>query len=153
MQNKRFTIKIKAPAEKIWKVLWNGETYPQWTAAFGEGSHAVTDWQEGSKVLFLSANNDGMYSMVVKNKPGVFMSFRHLGIIKEGKEQPADEESKKWSGAMENYTLKEEAGGTDLIVEMDITEEFEKYFQETFPKALEKVKELSENKSEELKSS
>ncbi len=46
---------------------------------------------------------------------------------------------------MENYTLKEANGITELSVEIDIAEDFEKYFMETFPKALEQVKVLAEN--------
>jgi hypothetical protein len=68
-----------------------------------------------------------------------------LGTVKDGKEQPEPEESKSWSGAMENYTLKEQPEGTELMVAMDITEEYEDYFKKTFPKALESVKTLSEN--------
>lgn len=145
MNKSSFSIKIKAPKEKVWEVLWNDETYRKWTSVFSEGSHAVTDWKEGSKVLFLSPTGDGMFSTVAKNIPNQFMSFKHLGVIKNGEEQPLDEETKKWSGALENYTLKESDGTTELIVEMDISEDYEKFFKETFPKALEKVKELSEN--------
>jgi len=72
------------------------------------------------------------------------MSFKHLGVIKNGIEEAPSEETNQWSGAMENYTLKDVNGSTELIVEMDITEEFQNYFNEIFPKALEKVKELSE---------
>lgn len=143
MKKERFSIKIEAPKEKVWNVLWNDATYRMWTSVFHEGSHAVTDWKEGSKVLFLGPDGSGMYSTIAKKIPNEFMSFKHLGEVKEGKEQPQSE----WSGAMENYTLKETDGSTELIVEMDITEGFQDYFRETFPKALEKVKELSESSS------
>jgi uncharacterized protein YndB with AHSA1/START domain len=145
MKKAKFSIKINAPREKAWNVLWNDATYRMWTGVFSEGSHAVTDWEEGSKVLFVSSDGGGMFSMIAKKVPNEFMSFKHLGVVKNGEEVPADEESNKWSGAMETYTLKETGGETELIVEMDVTEEFESYFNETFPKALEKVKELAEN--------
>ncbi len=45
---------------------------------------------------------------------------------------------------MENYTLKENGGTTELNIDMDSNAEFKNYFSETWPKALEKVKELSE---------
>ncbi|MEO6168892.1 MAG: SRPBCC domain-containing protein [Chitinophagales bacterium] len=140
MQTLSFPIKIKAPKEKVWKVLWDDSTYRLWTGVFQEGSYAVSDWNEGSKVLFLGPDGSGMYSLIAQSKPNEFMSFKHLGELKDGKEQPASE----WSGALENYTLKETAGVTELTVEMEVTDDFAKYFKDTFPQALEKIKSLSE---------
>jgi len=145
MEKLKFSIEIKAPKEKVWKVLWDDDTYRKWTSVFSEGSYAVTDWKEGSKVLFLGGEGNGMYSVIAQAKPNEFMSFKHLGVIKNGVEQPLDEESKKWSGALENYSLEEKNGLTEMKVEMDIAEEHKSYFNEAFPKALQKVKELSEN--------
>jgi len=146
MKKAKFTVKIDAPKEKVWNTLWDNSTYNKWTSVFNEGSHAVTDWNEGSEVLFLSGDGQqGMYSTIAKKVPNEFMSFQHLGVVKDAQKQPADEESKQWSGATENYTLKGADGKTELIVEMDLTDEFEDYFKDTFPKALEKVKELSED--------
>jgi hypothetical protein len=145
MTTLHFSIQINASKEKVWEVLWNDSSYRQWTSAFSEGSYVVTDWKEGSKVQFLSSNGDGMYSTIAKSVPAELMSFKHLGVMKNGKEEATDEETKKWSGAMENYMLKENAGVTTLAVDIDVTEEFTDYFKKTFPNALEKVKSLSEN--------
>ena len=138
-------MKIKAPKEKVWKVLWDDATYRKWTNSFSEGSYAVSDWKEGSKILFLGPSGEGMFSTIAKKKDNEFMSFKHLGMAKDGKEQPETEESKKWSGAMENYTLSENSGVTELKVSVDIAEEHEQFFNEAFPKAMESVKSLSEN--------
>jgi len=145
MKKLNFSTDINAPKEKVWDTLWNDATYRAWTSAFAEGSYAKTDnWKEGSKVLFLDPKGDGMVSMVAKNKPHEYMSFKHLGEVKKGVEDTNSEKVKGWSGAMENYSLKEENGKTTLLVEMDSTDEFGDYFAKTWPKALEKVKELSE---------
>ena len=144
MKKEKFSIDIHAPREKVWKVLWDDETYRHWTSVFSAGSYAVSDWKEGSKIQFLSSDGNGMFSEIAKSRPPEFMSFRHLGVIKEGEEQHVDQETENWVGALENYELKQKNGQTELTVEMDVTEDFQKYFQETFPKALEKVKELSE---------
>lgn len=90
-----------APKEKVWNVLWNDTTYKKWTSVFSEGSHAETDWNEGSKVLFLDGKGQGMVSMIASKKPNVFMSFKHLGTIKDGVEDMDSDETKKWSGSME----------------------------------------------------
>ncbi|MBC8045460.1 MAG: SRPBCC domain-containing protein [Fimbriimonadaceae bacterium] len=144
MQKENFSITINAPKEKVWKVLWDDDTYRKWTGVFSEGSYAESDWKEGSKIKFLSPKGEGMYSVINKKIGNEFMSFKHLGVVKDGIEQPLDEETKKWSGAMEEYTLREENGITNLDVEMDITDEYKDYFKGTWPKALQKVKELVE---------
>lgn len=144
MKKLNFTTTINAPKEKVWKVLWNDATYRQWTSVFCEGSYVVTDYKEGSKAQFLTPNGEGMYSVVAKHTPNEFMSFKHVGMIKEGKEQPVDEETKKWSGALESYTVKEKDGVTELSVDLDITDDHADYFKGAFPKGLEKVKELAE---------
>ena len=143
-QKLQFAVDINAPREKVWQVLWNDDTYRKWTSAFHEGSHAVSDWNEGSRIQFLGPDGSGMYSRIATKIPNEFMSFEHLGIVKDGKELPPDEETKKWEGAHENYTLKKTNAGTRLEVELDIAEEYESMFKEMFPRALSKVKEISE---------
>ncbi|MGB5554017.1 MAG: SRPBCC domain-containing protein [Flavobacteriaceae bacterium] len=148
MERKDFRATVNAPKEKVWQVLWNDETYPKWTAPFGEGSRAETDWKEGSKVLFLGAEGEGMVSRIAKNRPNEFMSIEHLGFLKDGVEDTTSDKVKEWKGAMENYTLKDDGGKTELIVEMDIAEQYLEYFVKTWPLAMGKVKELSENSSQ-----
>lgn len=145
MVQQNFSIKINASKEKVWNVLWDDDTYRKWTSVFMPGSHAVSDWEEGSKILFLSADGGGMTSKIVKKIPNKFMSFQHLGMVKDGKEIPATDVVNTWQGMFENYTLDEMEGITHLVVTMDATEEMENYFKDIFPKALAMVKALAEN--------
>ena len=142
MTTLKFTEKINAPKEKVWKTLWNDTTYRQWTAAFMEGSYAESDWNEGSKISFLTPNGDGMFSTIQKKTPPVDMVFKHIGEVKNGVE-----EIKDWGDATESYHLSDTNGATELAVEvkMDDSPELEQYFTATFPKALEIIKQLSEN--------
>ena len=145
MEKINFATTINAPREKVWKVLWDEASYRNWSSVFTEGSYAKTDhWKEGSKVLFLSPDGDGMISKVASNKPNKFMSFEHLGVVKNGVEDTESESVREWAGAKENYTLTEENGKTKLVVDLESTDEFKDYFTKTFPVALEKVKELAE---------
>lgn len=146
MKKLHFETTIKASREKVWNVLWDDATYRQWTSPFSEGSYAVSDWKEGSRIQFLSPSGDGMYAQIEKLVPWEFMSFRHLGEVKNGQEQPwhHHEQTEDWNGAHENYTLTDEDGNTRLVVELNSTDEFVEYFSEVFPKALAKVKEIAE---------
>ncbi|MEO7924969.1 MAG: SRPBCC domain-containing protein [Chitinophagaceae bacterium] len=145
MEKINFSSLINAPREKVWKTLWEDANYREWTSAFMEGSYAKTDnWKEGTKVLFLGDKGSGMVSRVASNKPNEYMSFEHLGEVKEGVEDTTSDRVKAWAGCKENYTLKETNGSTELLVEMDISPEFKDYFEKTWPKAMEKIKELAE---------
>ena len=100
---------------------------------------------KGSKVLFLGPDGGGgMVSKVASNKKNEFMSFEHLGVVKDGIEDTESDSAEGWAGAKENYRLIDENGKTKLAVDMDSTDEFKDYFLKTWPVALEKVKELSE---------
>ncbi len=148
MTKLNFTININAPAAKVWQVLWSDTTYRKWTSAFKEGSHAISDWKEGSKIQFLSPEGEGVFSIIAESKPNKRMAFKHLGIVKKFKEQPDNDETKSWSGSMETYSLKEENGNTILDVHIDAIEEYKDYFTTTFPKALALVKQLAKQSIE-----
>lgn len=140
MEKMHFETSIGASREKVWKILWDDATYREWTAVFAEGSRAETDWKKGSKVLFTDGKGSGMVSKIADTIPNEFMSFQHLGMVKDG----VEDLNNNWSGALENYTLKGNNGNTELAVDIDIEESHKDYFMSTFPKALEKVKALAE---------
>jgi hypothetical protein len=144
MEKQQFKVVIGAPREKVWDVLWNDSSYREWTSVFSEGSKVETDWKKGSKVLFLDGKGDGMISMIAENVPNSFMSFKHMGTLIKGKEDTVNKEVQSWAGSEENYTLKSANGKTELTVDIDVTDDFKDYFKETFPKALDKVRELAE---------
>jgi hypothetical protein len=139
MTTLNFSVTINAPKEKVWDKLWSDASYRQWTSAFSEGSYAESDWKEGSKVLFLSPGGDGMFSVIEKKVPFEEMTFKHLGEVKKGVEEPKD-----WAGARESYQLKEVNGTTQVQVKVDITEDFQDYMNDKFPKALAILKQISE---------
>lgn len=144
MLTMQFSTFIHARPERVWQILWNDRSYRQWTAVFHEGSYAESDWQEGSKIFFLSPGGEGMSSRIARLIPNELMSFEHLGVIKDGVEDFLTAREKGWAGAKENYSLRAKDGGTELIIDMDGEDGYEDYFRDTFPKALAKVKELAE---------
>jgi uncharacterized protein YndB with AHSA1/START domain len=141
MKPLHFAIEIDAPRERVWKTLWDDSSYRDWTGVFAEGSYAVSDWNEGSKIQFLDpAGGNGMSAVIEKKRPVELMSFRHVAEIKNGQEQPPAE----WSGAHENYTLTARNGKTVLSVDLDAPDEYRKMFEDKFPQALRRVKTLAE---------
>ncbi len=142
MERQIFKTTINATRQKVWDILWGDDTYPKWTSVFSEGSMAETDWKEGSKVIFSDGKGSGMLSKIESKKTPEFMSFKHLGEVKDGVENISAELD--WHGSLENYSLKESNGKTTLEVEMDIVDEYKDYFMDKFPQALQQVKALAE---------
>ena len=147
MKQINFSIKINATRADVWNVLWNEETYNKWTRVFGKTSYAVSDWKEGSKILFVDGDKNGMVSKIETLREDEFMSFMHLGELKNGVEDTTSEHAMRWNGSLENYTLTEEDGRTRLDVSLqgNIPDEFMNFFDAAFPKALEIVKQIAEN--------
>jgi hypothetical protein len=148
MDKLKFSIVINAPKEKVWDTMLEDRTYRIWTEEFTPGSHYIGSWDEGSKILFLGPANDGklggMVSRIKENKLHKFISIEHLGEVLDGVEDTTSDRVKIWSGALENYTFIEKDDKTELVVDMVINEEFKEMFEGMWPKALEKLKELSE---------
>ncbi len=137
----KFSIDIEAEKNTIWKALWNEHSYREWASIFFEGSFVVcNNWKEGSKVHFLGPDQSGIYSIIAKHSPNKIIAFKHIGSVVEGKEQPIDEESKKWTGATEIYSLSKGTETNTLTVEIDVLNEHLEFMTNTFPKALEKIK-------------
>lgn len=144
MKKRQYNVTIKAPKEKLWNILWGKGSYEQWTAVFAEGSTADTDWREGSRVLFHDGKGDGMVARIVKRRDNEFMGLQHLGMVIKGQEITEGPEVDSWKGAEENYTLTEDNGSTHLQVDINITDDMLDYFDKTWPKAMDKLKQLAE---------
>jgi uncharacterized protein YndB with AHSA1/START domain len=142
-----FKKEINAPANKVWFALWDNLYYMKWTSAFSEGSYAVSDWKQGSKIHFLAPSGDGIYGNIDLMVKYEKMYFRQEGVLKDFKEQPADDETRLWSGAMEKYELAESGGITVLTVYLDTLESYIDEFNNKFPVALDLVKHSAEHLS------
>jgi hypothetical protein len=152
MKTKRYTININATASKVYNLmlgLENKKTYEAWTALFNPTSTYEGSWDKGSKMLFIGTNEQGnkggMIAKIAENIPNKFISIKHYGILENGQEILDGPKVEGWAGALENYTFSETNGVTVITVEVDTNEEYLDYFDETWPKALGKLKELSES--------
>ncbi len=148
MKTLHFSTTINATKEKVWQTMLGEDTYQEWTDVFMPGSHYVGDWDEGSKILFLAPGENGkmggMVSRIKENRKHEFVSIEHLGMVQDGEEDTFSESVKEWAGALENYTFKEKNGTTEVLVDLDTDEEHTEMFNEMWPKALQKLKALTE---------
>ncbi|MBK8243584.1 MAG: SRPBCC domain-containing protein [Saprospiraceae bacterium] len=151
MTKLQFKVSINAPVSKIYDIMLgisNKSTYEQWTAIFNPTSSYEGNWDKGNKILFIGVDEKGekggMVSKIVENIPNQFVSIQHYGLVKGDKEITEGPEVEKWANGFENYTFEVNNESTTLIVDLDTTEDFESFMNETYPNALEKLKELCE---------
>lgn len=149
MQRKQFTTTIAAPREKVWDTMLGDATYRDWTSAFAPGSYYEGDWTAGSKILFLAPGESGapsgMVSRIAESRRPEAVSIEHLGIVTEGREDTESDAVEGWAGARESYFLREVEGGTEVRVEMDLDDEHATMFDDMWPRALARLKELAES--------
>lgn len=143
-----FSIVINASKEKVWNTMLEDKTYRIWTEAFAEGSYYKGTWSKDTKILFLGPGKDGkiggMVSRIKENKLHEYISIEHLGEVNDGVEDTTSDRVKDWAGALENYTFIDKNNKTEVLVDLDINEEFKEMFEGTWPKALQKLKSICE---------
>lgn len=140
----QFTIDIAAPAATVFRIMLDADAYRDWSSAFAEGSYYVGSWQQGGKIRFMSPSGDGMVSEIAEHRPDQFVSIRHLGLVAQGVEDTTSPAARAWAPAYENYSFVPVAGGTRVVVDQDVTAEFEHYIADAWPKALARLKVLCE---------
>jgi hypothetical protein len=64
--------------------------------------------------------------------------------VQNGVEDTTSEAARKWAPAFENYTFNDKDGATKVLVDIDIEDEHVQMFNEMWPEALRKLKELAE---------
>jgi uncharacterized protein YndB with AHSA1/START domain len=141
----QFRTIIKAPVAVVWEIMLGAESYPRWTAPFTEGSYYQGSWGQGSRVKFLTPSGDGMIAEIAENRPNEFLSIRHLGYVVNGVEDTESETVRAWAPAFENYSFRSTPEGTQLVIDQDVTADFEQFMKDAWPKALELLKQLCEN--------
>jgi uncharacterized protein YndB with AHSA1/START domain len=143
MTELKFSIEINASKQRVWETMWQDETFRQWASIIDPGTYMVGELEEGGEIQFISAENGyGVTSLVEKLRPSEFLQLRHDA---DTQEVGRKEREKQWTGGKESYSLEEKDGITTLTVAFDVPQELEEYFQTTYPKALEKVKEFAES--------
>ncbi|MCL4837604.1 MAG: SRPBCC domain-containing protein [Thermoanaerobaculia bacterium] len=144
----RYSVTIQAAPERVWEILLARPTYEAWTRPFSEGSTYEGTWAEGERIRFLGPGGDGMLSEVAAMRPAEFLSLHHIGEVRDGAEVLGLPDAGRCAGPFENYTLTRVGDGTELVVEVDVTAEFEAFMNEAFPKALAILRELCEGAAE-----
>lgn len=151
MQKLQFKKEINVPSQKVYETMLglnNKNTYEHWTSAFNPTSTYDGNWEKGSKIYFVGVDENGkkggMVSEIAENKPAKFVSIRHYGFLDGDTEVTTGEQVEKWANGFENYTFEENNGMTTVTVNLATAEDFLDFMNQTYPKALDILKELCE---------
>lgn len=144
----QFREHIARTPQQVHAIMVAPDTYRQWTAEFNPSSRYEGEWSEGKSLRFVgedpAGNIGGIIGHIRLNEPGVYVSIEHYGLIKDNTEIWSGPEVDGWVGAREDYHFAPEGEGTLLTVVLESTPEFESYFQESWPRALRKLKQVCE---------
>ncbi|WP_312902315.1 SRPBCC family protein [Chryseobacterium taichungense] len=147
METLSYEMIINAPKQKVWDVLWNENTYSEWTQFFSPGSVMKSDWKVGGKTYFVNAEGEGMVSTIDSMEEPDQIIFKHLGMVdKDGNEDTESMPVKQWSGCFEKYILIDFGGKTKLHVEVQTEKEWQDHINTGFTQGLEVIKNLAEGK-------
>jgi hypothetical protein len=144
MKSLQFSTRILAHPKTVWDVMIAQETYRVWTSEFADGSYFEGSWNKGERIRFLTPGGRGMVSVIEESRPYEFISIKHLGEIKDGVEDTESGAVRAWAPAFENYAFSSDGASTEVKIDIQITPEFEAYMQNTWPKALAKLKDICE---------
>jgi uncharacterized protein YndB with AHSA1/START domain len=141
MQNLSFSIDIHAPADAVWRVLWDEDTFRDWASTFAPGPRIKADWRQGGRFEFTDSSGHVSYGVIRRLVPGKMMYFEHVGEVKEGSESVYPDGPRR-----EIYKLEQHDGAVRLILEQDVSDEFADIFAELTSRAFARIKELSDSR-------
>ncbi|WP_229206818.1 DinB family protein [Dyadobacter crusticola] len=146
MNTKRIeeSILIQAPDYRIWQVITDKRYNGEWLVVFGMGNIAESDWQQGSKALFMDESGNGLAGTVDVSRPFEEIRIVYNGIVTKGVEDYESDIAKQMRNFDEVYLLSREGDSVRMRVFCDMDEVYFDDLTQAWKKALEKIKELAE---------
>jgi uncharacterized protein YndB with AHSA1/START domain len=143
----RFTITIDAPRQKVWQTMLEPASYREWVGVSWPGSRYIGEWKKGASIRFVGGDDQGgTLATIVELEPNERVLARHVAALSaDGSEDRDSELARGWIGTTERYTFIHESGKTRINVDIVTTAQWEPMFNNGWPAALVKLKELCEN--------
>lgn len=150
MEKLKYEIKVHADPERVWETLISEESFATWSEPFSPDSQFSGEWGEGSKIRFTAHGKGGTVAEIRKFEPYKLIDAVHVATIdKNGNEETTGPMTEHWIGTRETYHLEKLKDETKLTVEMETHPDFKPMFENSWPEALKKVRELSEKRLSE----
>jgi hypothetical protein len=145
MKQLTYKADISAPAKIVWDTMLGPETYKVWTAVAWPDSHYIGEMGPNNEIRFVDSGGAGTRAGITKYQPHELVVFEHMVILLPGGAEDRESDmAKTWIGSIEQYAFSENAGVTEVVVTMTINPKWEAMFNNDWPKALAKLKEICE---------
>ncbi len=145
MKNIEFKISIGGTKKKVWETMLAPVTYKEWVNEAWPDSFFEGEWKEGNNLRFITEDGSGTLATLIEHRPYDYSFAKHIAVLQPGGIEDRDSDvAKGWIGTAESYTFTEKNNITELKVVLRINPEFEAMFNEGWPKALAKLKEICE---------
>jgi uncharacterized protein YndB with AHSA1/START domain len=145
MEKLVFTTDINASRQKVWDVMFQPETYKEWVGASWPGSFYIGTWKQGETLKFTGPEGGGTVATLEEYKPFERVHAKHVAVLNaDGTEDRDSEMAKGWIGTTESYSFTERDGKTHLTVELQTYPDWTSMFNDGWPNALKKLKEICE---------
>lgn len=149
MKKLEYKTEIAAKRDKVWNTMLQPDTYREWVNAGWPGSRYEGKWVQGENIRFIGGGEEGgTLANLVEVRQPESLKIKHIAIIKDdGSEDRNSEQAKGWVGTTEDYTFTEKNGKTEVKVVINSSPEWESMFNDGWPNALKKLKEICERKA------
>lgn len=156
MEPLHFNQLIDAEPSIVFDTLTDAAYYREWTKPFSASSYYEGNWEKGATIYFMgideNGNKTGMISRIRDLVPDKYISVEHLGWIQNGEEVLEGESVAAMKGAREDYNLTAQGGKTLLEISTDAFANMKDYFLKAWPEALERLKQICEQRSTKTRS-
>lgn len=134
------SVRINVPAARVWE----GLTDPKLIEQYFFGSKTITDWQEGSDLIYTGTWEGKEYEdrgIILEAKPGKILRHTYLSSFSGLEDKPENYNEL-------TYTLDEQDGSTLLTVKQDNIrdEQSKEHSDQNWDVVLNNMKQLLENK-------
>ena len=148
MKHLEYDIDIAADRKTVWNTMLEPDTYKEWVKESWPGSFYEGRWAKDEEIRFLSPEGGGTVARIVELKPHEAVMAEHVGVVNaDGTEDRSPGAGNDWIGTTERYTFREKNGKTNVKVEIDTTPDWEAMFNDGWPGALRKLKEVTEKQT------
>ena len=140
---------IDASRDKVWQTMLAPDTYREWVAVSWPNSGYEGKWEKGATIRFVGdSDSGGTVADIVELRKPEYIKALHVAVATPGGGEDRDSDvAKGWIGTTEEYFFAEKNGKTELTVVINTHPDWVAMFEDGWPAALEKLKEISERKA------
>lgn len=145
MKTLEFSIDITSDKKNVWNTMLQLDTYQQWAGEAWPNSSYEGEWKEGEEIRFIAPGQGGTLARIEELRLHEYVRAEHIAAINaDGSEDRESDTAKGWIGSEESYTFTGTNGKTRVKVEIKTNPAWEKMFNDDWPRALKKLKEVCE---------